>query len=306
MALTLRKTPPTSFGGSRPATAVEVAPEGALAATRTAAGQAFVHAFAPLAAGALVPGIAEANLRNPAAVADAVRSALDQVSPKKSDITLIVPDWSTRVFVLDFDSLPNRPAETISVLRFRLRKMVPLDVETAAVSYQVLPELESGTVRVLATVMPGTILAEYETAVRAAGYEPGAVMPSSLAALASVVSPEPALTVNLAANALTTSVIQGDDLLLFRTVDLPTDNAARVGEVQRSIAVAVAWFEDHLKVAPRQLYYSGGVDVREFSRAIQDAGLSVEEIAPTPTTGGVTPVGPIGFAGVTGALAGAA
>ena len=45
-----------------------------------------------------------------------------------------------RVFVLDFDSLPAKPAEALPVLRFRLRKMVPFDVEHAGVSYQVLTE----------------------------------------------------------------------------------------------------------------------------------------------------------------------
>ena len=34
--------------------------------------------------------------------------------------------------------------------------------------------------------MPGTVLAEYESAVRAAGYEPGVVLPSTLAAAAAV------------------------------------------------------------------------------------------------------------------------
>ena len=94
-----------------------------------------------------------------------------------------------RVFVLDFDSLPAKAAEAVSVVRFRLRKMVPFDVEHAGVSYQVLSQNETEC-KVLAAVMPGPILAEYEAAVRAAGYEPGAVLPSSLAALEALDSME--------------------------------------------------------------------------------------------------------------------
>ena len=66
-----------------------------------------------------------------------------------------------RVFVLDFDSLPAKPAEAYSVLRFRLRKMVPFDVEHAGVSYQVLSENRTEC-KVLAAVIPGPMLAEYE------------------------------------------------------------------------------------------------------------------------------------------------
>ena len=295
---------------ARPHTAVELTPEGALAATLPSAGAAPVYAFAPLPAGALVPGIAEANIKAPDAVADALRAALDQVEPKKRSVSLILPDTTARVFVLDFDSLPAKLEEAISVLRFRLRKMVPFDVEHAAISYQVLTQNSSsaaaGTIKALVTVMPGATLAEYETAVRAAGYEPGAVLPSSLATLAGIDSIEAVLTANLTSAALTTSITLGEDLLLYRTVELPADNAARVDEVQRSIAVAAAWFEDKLQVPARRLHYAGAVPASEFARAIAGTGLDVVEIASTPSTGATTTAGPIGFAGVAGALAGVA
>ena len=189
-------------------------------------------------------------------VAEAIRKALDEIAPKTRAVTLIIPDTAVRVFVLDFDSLPPKASEAVPVLRFRLRKMVPFDVEPAAMSYQILVQNET-TVKVLATVMPGPILAEYEAVVRSAGYEPGAVLPSSLASLASLDSMEPILAANLSSQALTTSITSGQDLHLFRTVELPEDPAARVAEVQRSIAVAAAYYEDKLVARPRQLHYAG-------------------------------------------------
>jgi type IV pilus assembly protein PilM len=302
--------PKPATAAARPHTAVELAPEGALAATLPSAAAAPVFAFAPLPAGALVPGIAEANIKSPEAVAEALRTALDQVEPKKRFVSLIVPDTSARVFVLDFDSLPAKLDEAVPVLRFRLRKMVPFDVEHAAVSYQVLAQNGSaspaGLLKTLVTVMPGPTLAEYEAAVRAAGYEPGAVLPSSLAALAAIDSLEAVLAANLSSAALTTTITLGDDLLLFRTIELPPDNRARIDEVQRSIAVAAAWFEDKLQVPARRLHYAGAVPASEFARAIAGANLDVVEIASTPSSGAKTTSGPIGFAGVAGALTGVA
>ncbi len=144
--------------GGRPPAAVEIAPEGVLAAALPGTGQAPVYAFQPLPAGALMPGIGEPNLRAPEAVASAIRSALGQVSPRTRAVTLVLPDTAVRVFVLDFDSLPAKAAEAIPVLRFRLRKMVPFDVEHAGVSYQMLSESKTEC-KVLAAVMPGPILA---------------------------------------------------------------------------------------------------------------------------------------------------
>lgn len=294
----------TTSPGRRPPVAVELAPEGVLAATVPAPGAGLVAAFAPLPAGAVIPGIADANLRAPEAVTSALRSALDQVAPRSRSVTLVIPDTVARVFVLDFDSLPAKTAEAIPVLRFRLRKVVPFDVEQAALSYQILSHARHA-VKVLAILMPSSILSEYEGAVRAAGYEPGAVLPAALAALATSDSSEPILAVNLTGTSLTTAIAAGNELLLYRTLDLPEAPETRLAEVQRGVAVAMAYYEDRLITRPAQLYYAGSVAARAFAQAVAETELPVVELVPTPASGAVTALGPIGFAGVTGALAGA-
>lgn len=289
----------------RPPAAVELAPEGALAAALPGAGEPPTYAFAALPPGALVPGIGEPNLRAPEAVAGAIRKALGEVSPRSRAVTLVVPDIAVRVFVLDFDSLPGRAAEAVSVLRFRMRKMVPFDVEHAGISYQVLSE-DKTECRVLTAILPNHILEEYEAVVRAAGYEPGAVLPSSLAALAAIESREPVLVACLSPLALTTSITNGQDLLLYRTLDLPEDPGARLAEVQRGIAVASAFYEDKLIYKPTQLQYAGYGGAAEFTRWTGKQDLDVVDLAPHPATGATTALGKVNLAGIAGALAGAA
>lgn len=292
--------------GGRPATAIEIAPEGVLAAARSGgkAQSGPVYAFVPLAAGAIVPGIDEPNLRSNEAVVEAIRSALAEVSPRSRAVTLVLPDTLVRVFVLDFDSMPAKPAEAIPVVRFRLRKMVPFDVESAGVGYQVLAQSESEC-KVLAAITPGAILAEYEAAVREAGYEPGAVLPSSLAALEAVDSMEAILAVNLNANAVTTTIANGRDLLLYRTIDLPSDPRQRAVEMQRGIAVAAAYFEDKLGMRPRRIHYAGIEDPEDFAAALNEAEISIVELTARPVEGALTSLPQTSYAGVAGALAGA-
>jgi type IV pilus assembly protein PilM len=296
--------------GARPPVAVELSPQGVLAAASPGAGKPPVYAFEPLPHGALVPGISEPNLRAPEAVANAMRAALGQLSPRTRSVTVVVPDTVVRVFVLDFDSLPAKAAEAIPILRFRLRKMVPFDVEHAGVSYQILLETKTEC-KVLAAVLPGPVLAEYEAVVRRAGFEPGAMLPTSLAALGAIDSADPVLIANLSALALTTAITHGQDLLLYRTLDLPEDPAQRLQEVQRGISVAAAYFEDKLGVRPRLLYYAGigaggNSTAEDFARWIEDPELAVVDLAPLPETGAATPLGNLmSLAGVVGALAGA-
>jgi type IV pilus assembly protein PilM len=289
----------------RPPSAVELTPEGVIAAAVPALGEP-VYAFVAMPAGALVPNLESnsdaPNLRQPDVVAEAIRTALDEVKPRKRAVTLVLPDTLVRVFVLDFDSFPDKVAEAIPVLRFRLRKMVPFDVEHAGLSYQVLSQSEEQT-RVLAAILPGPVLAEYESAVRAAGYEPGAVLPSSLAALEAIDSMEAVLGANLSQQALTTTITNGQDLLLYRTLDLPENHEDRIGEIQRGIAVAAAYYEDKLQARPHRLFYTGNAGAGEFARWLGDPELSVVELAPRPDSGVMTSLGTASMAGVAGALA---
>ena len=308
---------PGAHSAGRPPVAVEISPEGVLAAARPTArarrgasdtAQGNIYAFVPLPPGVLIPGIEEPNLRAPEAVAAAIRSALDEISPRSRAVTVVLPDTVVRVFVLDFDSLPAKPADALPVVRFRLRKMVPFEVEHAGVSYQLLSQTESEC-KVLAAVVPGPILAEYEAAVRAAGYEPGAVLSSTLAALEALDSLGAIMAANLSARAITTSIATGQELLLYRTLDLPEDPRQRLSEIQRSIAVASAYFEDKLGSQPRTLYYAGVEDPAVFAGSIGDPDLeptlSVVEWTSRPDEGVMTALPQTSFAGVAGALAGA-
>lgn len=288
---------------ARPPAAIELTPDGVLAAAVPAPGQPPVYAFETLPPGAILPGIAEANLAAPEVVAAAIRSALAQVVPRSRFVTLVVPDSAVRVFVLDFDTFPSKPEEAYPVLRVRLRKMVPFDVEHAGLSYQLLAA-NSAETRVLAAILPGPVLAEYEAAVRAAGYEPGAVLPSALAAQELVDNLEAALVANLSFGSLTTTIANGQDLLLYRTLDLPAEPEQRRGEVERGIAVAAAYFEDKLGYKPARILFTAGRESDALRQWLVEPDLSLLDLSSAPATGAATSLGAASLAGVSGALAG--
>jgi type IV pilus assembly protein PilM len=288
----------------RPPAVVEIAPGGVLAAALPAQGKAPLCAFQALAPDIVTPSINEPNLRSPELVSNAIRDALNQVSPQTQDVTLVLPDVSIRVFLLDFDSLPGDNASAVPILRFRLRKVVPFDVESASITYQVLSRNDTGC-KVLVAIMPTAILAEYEAVVRAAEYEPGVVLSSSLAALAALDSPDPALTVSLGDRWLTTCITRGNELLLYRTLDLAADPGIRLAETQRDIAVAAAYYEDKLMSRPQRLYYSGVGAAQAFSSVLDAPEIAVVDLAAWPEAETPMQLANRGFASLAGALAGA-
>lgn len=211
--------------GTRPRLACEIRPEGVVAARCEdgAVGVMVALSRAVLSEGAFRPGLRAGVGVDRKAVVEAIRQALDKVYDKNRAVTLVVPDASVRVLLLDFDSLPTKPAEALPVVRFRLRKLLPFDSDEAAVSYQIMSTAR-GMVRVLAVAMPMDVLREYEGMVRDAGFEPGAVLPSTLAVLAGLEETEkPSLLVNAGPEAVTTAITREGILLLHRSVDMRTD-----------------------------------------------------------------------------------
>jgi type IV pilus assembly protein PilM len=294
--------------GARPRLACEIRPEGVIAGYAAAgkrAAQETVLAFAPLSEGALTPGLKTPNLADRTAVVAALESALGATNARDRDTTLVIPDAAARVLLLDFDTLPARRQEALSVVKFRLRKMVPFDVETAAVSYQVMAQKEAH-MSTLVTVIPGEVLEEYEGALREAGYEPGAVLPSTLAAAAGLSSENAALMVNHAHGSVTTAVTHGNEMLLHRTMDLPAEENAREEEMAQAVITTLAWYEDTLRATPEKMHYAGpgGAQKAQASRWLRfvNAAPPLEDLAP-PAGASITTNVPAGTtAGVTGAL----
>ena len=216
---------------TRPRLAVEVKSEEVVAARAEEAGQTLLTAAArtPLPGALVRPSLHSGNLVDAAVVSASIRRVLESMATHGKDrsryVTVILPDSAARVLLLDFDEFPAKPAEALAVVRFRLKKLLPFEVDHGVVTYQVMSATR-GAIRVLAVAIPCDVLAEYEGVVSAAGYLPGAVLPSTLAALAGVnEGGTPALVVNAGPETVTTAIVQGDVLLLHRTVDLAGEPA---------------------------------------------------------------------------------
>jgi len=210
--------------GNRPRLACEILPQGVVAA-RSADASSPLSAVAKvvLAEGAIAPGLKLGNIVDRVTVAAAIRRALEDIGEKPNsrdaNVTLVIPDQAVRVLLLEFDSLPSRLTEALPLVRFRLKKLLPFDADEAMVTFQIMSTSKS-IVRVLAVAIPRDVLSEYETVMREAGFEPGAVIPSTLAALAGLDDVEPSLVVNANPLGVTAAIVRSGVLLLHRSVDL--------------------------------------------------------------------------------------
>jgi type IV pilus assembly protein PilM len=190
---------------------------------------------------------------------EAISSMIRHIAPangakKRRQAALILPDYAARVTVLDFDSFPNVAAEQLPLVKFRIKKTVPFDIESAAVSYYVQPSSGSKKVEVLAVTMAFDIVARYEALFRAAGFHPGDVTTSSLAALNLYRGEGVAVVAKRSGEVLTVTVLSGNTIKLFRCVRL---EGLDDGELLAILHPTFAYVEDELASPVRRLILCG-------------------------------------------------
>ncbi|MFN0166774.1 MAG: type IV pilus biogenesis protein PilM [Bryobacteraceae bacterium] len=175
--------------------------------------------FHPLPPGALRVSPIEDNVLQPERLAELVKAIAPPLPGKKNrDAALLLPDYAVRLSILDFDSFPRDPKEQLTLVRFRLKKSVPFDIEAAVVSFISQPA-EGKKTEVIAAVAPLEILARYEAPFRAAGLMPGFVTASSLGFLHLLDGPGLTVTAKLSGRFLTVLVTLGGHLKLVRCLE---------------------------------------------------------------------------------------
>ena len=75
------------------------------------------------------------NIQQPHVVLERIRAVAPPNGHRKRRAALILPDYCARVAVLDFDTFPTDPDEQLALVRFRMKKSVPFEVDSAMVSY---------------------------------------------------------------------------------------------------------------------------------------------------------------------------
>jgi type IV pilus assembly protein PilM len=250
----------------------------------------------------VVPDLTENNLRERTSVVKAVRESLDGVGGRSRDIIAILPDAAVRVVLLDFETLPDNREEAEGVVRFRLRKSLPFDVDKAMVSYQA-QVADSGT-RVVAAVALNSVVQDYEAAFRDAGFSPGIVLPSMLAALGGASARQPTLVVKVDARTTSIAILDKHHLLLFRTLENARGVTISGEQLAEDVYPSVVFFQDTYTTNIEQIFVAGVSDLATAAPALHaQTGAKVQELVTASQLGlGGGSIPKWRMAGVVGAL----
>jgi type IV pilus assembly protein PilM len=225
--------------------------------------------------GAVIPSLTNPNLLRPDVVREAIQETISAVAGNPRDIIAVVPDAAARVVLLDFDTLPEKREEAEPVVRFRLKKSLPFDVDKSVVSFESYPS-EKGT-RVVAAMMLRTVLDEYESVFRDAGYSPGVVLPSTLAALGAIEGDRPTLLLKLDDETSSVAIVNGDQLLLHRTQEAGGEYSAE--RLAEDVYPSLIYFQDTFGVTIERVLVCGWNDMNALTpMLVQQTSARVEPL----------------------------
>jgi len=255
-----------------PAMVAEVSP-GRVAAAHWGKTRGTLESYAiePVPFGAIVPSPVEVNVAQPDAVRSAMRRVLSRIPGHGSELALLIPDPVVRVFILPFETFPRRADEALPLLRWRLKKSVPFDVEETVVSWM-RQDGREGSLEIVAAVARESIVREYEELAVALGAQPVVVLGSTLATLPLLEDRGATLLVRISGRTLTTAITQGGNLALYRSGEMPSDaNALEPQIILDEIFPAVAYYQDTWDAMVDRVRLSGfGPREEHFRRSLAD------------------------------------
>jgi type IV pilus assembly protein PilM len=288
---------------SKPKLACEIAADRVLAGRVSERGDVVeTCAASELAAGSVVPDLLETNLRERKRVFDTVQDTLASLNSRSRDVIAVLPDAAVRVVLLDFETLPDNHTEAEGVVRFRLKKSLPFDLDKAKISYHAQPATSG--LKVVAAVALSSVIEDYESVFREAGYSPGIVLPSMLAALGAADADRPTLVVKVDARTTSIAILDKNQLLLFRTLENPRGVNITGEQLAEEVYPSVVFFQDTYHLNIDRIFVAGLSDSGGAVPALRaQTGAEVTELVASSQLG--ASVGSIPkwrMAGVVGAL----
>ena len=260
----------------------------------------------PLPEGAIEASALRENIRNLDPVRDALGAALESIGIARgpetrhpTDAILVIPDQAARLFLFTLDTFPQRPAEALSLVQWRLKKSVPFDIESAAISYRAQRRADQW--EVMAVAAPQAVVRQYEALVEGFGLRPRSVVLSTLATLG-LLRETGGLFVGSSLSSggdsaglpgvlvgkfsppwFTTAILQSGQLRLFRTVGIPagTESLLSPEHVFEALYPSMTFFQDQFGGRVEKAYLCGlgesgpavlDLLTREFSLAAAPLG----------------------------------
>lgn len=118
------------------------------------------HFISPLERGIIQPSFDKSNIRKPALLEGRIKREMGKLRLADQKAAFLLPELSLKAFVFSFDSLPVSRQDRERIIRFRVKKQIPLLPDDARFSFEVIKK--SANMKILVAVAKASVIREYE------------------------------------------------------------------------------------------------------------------------------------------------
>jgi type IV pilus assembly protein PilM len=226
--------------------------------------------------GLVVGSLTAKNIVNEEVLTALLRDAFSQAGLKGSEIGVVLPDDSVRIAFLTAENLPGSEEERESFVRWKLKKTMPFDVDSAQVAFSVVSLSRDRNAELLVALAPKSTVEEFENVMQRLDIHAGFVTASTLAALnLHHGGDEDSIFVKIAPGCITTTVFQDGVPRFYRRV---ADAA-----VYDAVYPTVMYYQDKLGGGSLAFLTLCGYEAQtadDFSELQTRLGLPVSRLEP--------------------------
>jgi len=132
-------------------------------------------AFAPFPPNTLQISLRERNVLDPDAFVTTLKSACNLLLCRSQRVSVSLPDAACRISLLDLEGRFKSRTEALDLIRWKLKKNIPLDSADTLVDYQKLTVRENGDLALLVAISSRTVISQYEDLIAQAGLSPARI-----------------------------------------------------------------------------------------------------------------------------------
>ncbi|HYI12969.1 MAG TPA: hypothetical protein VEK57_28235 [Thermoanaerobaculia bacterium] len=203
------------------------------------------------------PSLVTPHLVNESGLAESLRRMRGETG-KWDKVSILLPDSWFRINIVELPTVPEKPAEAMEVVRWSLKRTLPIPPEQLRVNYTILSR-DAGGAKVLVLSALEATLAAIEKVFTAAGLDVVLIEPLGLNIWNAITVRETEATgdrlfLYLRDTDFTTAVFRGPQPLFIRSRNLSADRT-----VEQEIRLSANYLRDTLSVDTfAQCYVAGG------------------------------------------------
>lgn len=121
------------------------------------------------------PSFREENILNAQAFVSGLKSAYNLLLCKTTAVAVSLPDAVSRIMLFDLEGRFKSRAEALDLIRWKLKKSIPLDSTDTQLDYQQLAIRENGDLALLVAIASRKVISQYEDLIVEAGLTPARI-----------------------------------------------------------------------------------------------------------------------------------